>query len=163
MTKQAQFSRTCRYERRPRCGKNAPDKGDLDLFLIAASDLKLGLPSRCINQPDGSGPKGPLPHLEGAAGRDRTHVTPDELYARRKYPPQLLYRSRYKNRMLVLLTIWNHDRLYVLSMYRYVLGTYHAIVLYQLVLPCPSTYFLPQVRTGTYFFSPSTYLVRTVH
>ncbi len=42
------------------------------------SNVKLGLPSWFINQPDGSGPEGPLPHLEGAAGRDRTHVTPDE-------------------------------------------------------------------------------------
>jgi hypothetical protein len=41
---------------------------------------KLGLPSWFINQPDGSGPEGPLPHLEGAAGRYRTHVTPDEGY-----------------------------------------------------------------------------------
>jgi hypothetical protein len=59
------------------------------------------------------------------------------------------------------LVIWNRDRLYVLSMYRYVLGTYHAIVLYRLVLLCLSTYILPKyvlVRTfcpkyvlGTYF------------
>ncbi len=58
-------------------------------------------------------------------------------------------------------SIWNRDRLYVLSMYWYVLGTYHAIVLYLLVLLCPRTYFYPKyvlVRTfcpkyvlGTYF------------
>ncbi len=39
---------------------------------------KLGMPSWFINQPDGSGPEGPLPHLEGAAGRDRTHRAPNE-------------------------------------------------------------------------------------
>jgi hypothetical protein len=38
---------------------------------------KTGVAQLIINQPDGSGPEGPLPHLEGAAGRDRTHVTPD--------------------------------------------------------------------------------------
>ncbi len=43
------------------------------LFIL----IKPGLPSWFINQPDGSGPKGPLPHLKGAAGRDQTHVTPD--------------------------------------------------------------------------------------
>jgi hypothetical protein len=37
--------------------------------------------------------------------------------------------------------IWNRDRVYVPSMYRYVLSTYYAIILYQLVPPCPSTYF----------------------
>ena len=60
------------------------------------------------------------------------------------------------------LVIWNRDRLYVLSMYRYVHGTYHAIVLYRLVLLCLSTYFYP----STYWyvlFAPSTYLVHTFH
>ncbi len=36
-----------------------------------------------MNQPDGSGPEGPLTHLEGAAGRDRTHATPDEGFTTR--------------------------------------------------------------------------------
>ena len=40
--------------------------------------IKLGLPSWFMNQPSCFGPEGPRPHLEGAAGRDRTHVTPDE-------------------------------------------------------------------------------------
>ncbi len=31
-----------------------------------------------MNQPDVSGPEGPLLLLEGSVGRDRTHVTPDE-------------------------------------------------------------------------------------
>ncbi len=53
-----------------RCGNNSNSP---------LNDLKkLGLTSWFINQPDGSGPECPLPHLEGAAGRDRSHVTPDE-------------------------------------------------------------------------------------
>ena len=51
------------------------------LFMVIPgilTGLKLGLPSWFINQPSCSGPEGPRPHLEGAAGRDRTHVTPDE-------------------------------------------------------------------------------------
>ncbi len=47
-----------------------------------AHAIKLRLPSWFINQPDSSGPEGPpwLPHLEGATGRDWTHVTPDKGY-----------------------------------------------------------------------------------
>ncbi len=45
--------------------------------MCKVHSVKLGLPSWFINQPDGSEPEGPRPHLEGAAGRDRTHVTPD--------------------------------------------------------------------------------------
>ncbi len=40
--------------------------------------FKTGVAQLIFNQPDGLGPEGPLPHLEGAAGRDRTRVTPDE-------------------------------------------------------------------------------------
>ncbi len=49
-----------------------------DVFNHDDVELKLGFPSWFIDQPDGSGQEDLLPHLEGAAGMDRTHVTSDK-------------------------------------------------------------------------------------
>ena len=81
------------------------------------------------------------------------HTRLNHVYTRYVY----VYRLKFINMSSGIV-----NRLYVLGMYRYVPSTYHAMVLYHLVLLCSGMYFLPQVRTRYVLFCPCTYKVRTL-